>query len=1060
MSDLPSDEATFLIPQVPFPTTVPSQTSRPAIDTSNLLVGTSNGQSRSAVSRRSPVPGPTSHRKFQSVSCLPTTPSASLEPTSMTYQWPSQGYEPQTQYAPQQQPVQSDEEKRSLNLALGPGQGVLDLMGMHQSTLSAQTALGNGYSNNTFQPGLSAFQNGGSSYQYRPSLALDTSSSSFLTPRTSAQIQPSSAYSSNPPSGLATDLPSSDGEVITPGLPFQYQNDYSSFHNPSTAYSFPPSDQQTAPTNYQNFQYVPQNNTYYPPAVPQQQGTISPSQLGQTQSLKPTKSFSDLMMGSRASSSSSTSAEGGQHDWSNGVLDEWGRPLGKIPDYNLQTGARVDYSTNVPGSSRRLSPGPSAVPPSSVPVSAPPAPANVQETVSKYIRSTNRLSFGERKIIIMSPKVGQKSYGTEKRFLCPHPQATLIGSSWWRKAKEECPIEPLLPPRVNISLTGEMPVKDAMVSWTAVDGTNLDEKVNTTAIKRDDNPFMGNVAGKNIHISDNDSKRREVKALVTIKPPLKYHAGPNGWGCAKGTLQDISDDRTLAVFESKEIKIISKPSKKKSSAKAGEMIITHGSTIALFNRVKSQTTSTRYLSVVPDFTRITGSDGLPAIGAKRPRLTNEQSGFAGFTADANTWESFIIWLVDPNKAGGPSVAPPPHPDWPSPPANVIAPSMLAPAIRYNSTVVLQSMQTGVISPVLIVRRIESDADAVGMDGHNMDTPTALPPGEYAGDLVSQLQKVAFELYRTDTLERFSRDPRYGGMWLQCNQDVVSEQYVVNDRKWTSVQQNQRGGSRPSSVPSTPQQRFGVLPMTPHNAPNNLPSTPSSPVSSSSSSVDYFGQHSRKSSSHSLMSPNMGGDMSLPHQNSTDGGPVRRHRTGSINRGPLVRPLHKKRGSSGSLEYLPTPAMTGSPENQRLHWTLGVGDNSIWSIVSTEQTIYTFYVPPHASDPAEPYAPFPTATRMLSSNLSAEQPTRYAHQYTSMSNMPLLTLYGNNFTRGVEGAPRHQVYYGDTPAGYTEYRCGDVLAAAEPILPPGQRVPILLVRDDGGVIVPTNLTYPQ
>ncbi|WWC88574.1 uncharacterized protein L201_003486 [Kwoniella dendrophila CBS 6074] len=1016
--------STFRVPPLPARKQVPSQ--NPRVVTSNLEK-TFNSSSRPHTAVQRPVLSPLNlhQRGASSISSLPVIQSASLEPNSMSYQWPpATGYDSQNYNNAIQQSIQSSEEKDALNPALGSGQGVLDLMGMHQSGLSASISMN--ANNLNGQLGYSNYQNGGT-YSYRPALNADTTNSSFLTPRTSAQFPPNSAYSSNPPSSIPLDTASTNGELYTPPYPTQLPNGYGTFPvnmNVPELYSI--GEKPSGPI--QNFQYIPSQSTYQPvPQIyqPQSQGTISPSQLGSTQNLKPTKSFSDLMMGSRASSSSSSSAEG-QHDWNGNVLDDWTRSLGKVTNNDGQNSGPVDFS-NLGGPSKN----PMYIPPA-LQIS-PPAPGAIDDAMRQYVHAANRLAFGERKIMVMSPKVGQKSYGTEKRFLCPHPQATLIGTSWWAKAKDGCPISPLVAPRVNISLTGEQPVKDATVSWTAVNGTNLDEKINTQAVNVNDQPFVGNVAGKNLHISDNDGKRREVKALVTIKAPLKVYAGPNGWGYQKNSLQDISDERTLGVFESKEIKVISKPSKKKSSAKAGEMIIGHGSTIALFNR---------------------------------------NSAFSGFTADANNWESFIIWLVDPNRPCGLSMAPPPHPDWPSPPANIIAPSMLVPPIRYNQTVVLQSLQTGVISPVLIVRRIESDADAVGMDGHNVDAPTAVVQGEYGGDLVSQLQKVAFEIYRTDTMDRLSKDPRYGGQWLSCVQESVSEQYVLNERRWSNVVIPQRGGSRPNSMPNTPQHRYGVLPMTPHTSSMNLPSTPSSPVSSSSSTaLDYFGAHSRKSSSHSLMSPNIP-EIPLPpsqSQSQTDGGPVRRHRTGSMGKnsnGPFARPLHKKRGSSsGSSEYQPNSSVTinsnsTSSESHRMFWTMDVGDVNIWSIVSTEQTTYTFYVPPYASEPVEPYAPFPVANRMLPSNLIADHtPARYNQQFTSQTEAPLLTLYGKGFIRAVDGHAHHVVYYGTSPATYNEVRCHEVMAAAEPALPPGTRTPIFLVREDGGIVIPTNLTYP-
>ena len=428
------------------------------------------------------------------------------------------------------------------------------------------------------------------------------------------------------------------------------------------------------------------------------------------------------------------------------------------------------------------------------------------------------------------------------------------------------------------------------------------------------------------------------------------------------------------------------------------VLINHGTTIALFNRVKSQTTSTRYLSVQTDMTRFTGSDGKPVTGARPPPIPSTNSLFPGFTANANVWESFIIWLVDPNKPVGPSFAPPLQPDWPSAPANAIPQQTLAPVIRYNSTVVLQSLQTGICSPVLVIRRVEQDAEVVGMDGQHTESINlpCYPEGELPGDPVSQLQKVAFEAYRVESMSYAAQDPRYGGMWLSCDQEAVQSKMVQSERKWSPIPQPTR---KSSSVPSTPQQRFGVLPMTPHNSSINLPSTPSSPISSSSSTVDYFGPHSRKASSSSLFSPN-GGDVPLPNMASNDVGPVRRQRTGSTGRGPMGRPMaHHKRKStdhsaSSSYDHLPSlaQAATSLDSPSRVQWTLDVGDVCIWSIVSTEQVTYTFYVPPYVESYKEPVAPFPSLSRALPPNASADSgPPRLNHQWTNMTGLPLVTL---------------------------------------------------------------------
>ena len=41
--------------------------------------------------------------------------------------------------------------------------------------------------------------------------------------------------------------------------------------------------------------------------------------------------------------------------------------------------------------------------------------------IDQYVRTPNRLAFGERTVIVMSSKVAQKSYGTEKRYVYTWP---------------------------------------------------------------------------------------------------------------------------------------------------------------------------------------------------------------------------------------------------------------------------------------------------------------------------------------------------------------------------------------------------------------------------------------------------------------------------------------------------------------------------------------------------------------------------------------------------------------------------------------------------------------
>lgn len=830
-------------------------------------------------------------------------------------------------------------------------------------------------------------------------------------------------------------------------------------HYPLPYYSQPPQSTFSQPP----YIYAPPPSAPLPPAPysapPYASGTISPAAIGHWQTdIRPNRSFSDLI-NSRESVSSEGSENGA--DWTPGtapsVLNEWTPMQAALPGTTesqsipLPSSSPLVPATSLPTGSSvgtvKASPPIGTVPliPSGdvVPSSA------IRRSLREYMSAPNRLDHGERKVIIMSPKVGQKSYGTEKRFLCPHPQAIMVGKSWWRKSVEGNTTV-VRPPRVNISITGEAPVKDASVTWHDSDGVEEDEdKIAGMGhgVIHGETPFHGIAAGRSLHISDTDGKRRDVRAVVTVRAPFANTAF--GESSSNG-------GHVLGAFDSKEIKVISKPSKKKSNAKSSELIVTHGSTIALFNRVKSQTTSTRYLAVNTDFTQYFGSDGLAASGTRPPHIASDAPQFPGLTVHASAWESFIIWLVDPMKPPSPGFAEPLYPSWPVAPSCALPFAGQPPPIRYNSTVVLQSLQTGICSPILVIRRIEHDADVVGMDGTITDPWIAVPDGELPGDLVSQLQKVAFELY---DIESHAFDSRLPTTWLGCDQDQLIPKHVAGDRRWANIPT--RSSTRPTSLPSTPNARFGILPMTPHSAIVGLPPTPPSPAGSVSSQADYFNIRSRNSSSSTLYSPTAS-STHLPY--SHEGGAARRGRTGSNGpSSPYARPGSRtstpggSRSANQSYEHLPA---TGG--EMRMYWTMSIGDLCVWSVVSTEQTSYSFYIPPYVDDIQEPIAPAPIVNRVIApGNLTGSTPvpgtSRLQNQWINQTTANLVTIHGQHLAEA-DNTLRYNVYYGDQLAASAEAKSAEVMMVSEPEPGPAPHE-ILLVRDDGRCIVPSGFIYP-
>uniref|UniRef100_A0A5F9CNR8 Recombination signal binding protein for immunoglobulin kappa J region like n=1 Tax=Oryctolagus cuniculus TaxID=9986 RepID=A0A5F9CNR8_RABIT len=138
--------------------------------------------------------------------------------------------------------------------------------------------------------------------------------------------------------------------------------------------------------------------------------------------------------------------------------------------------------------------------------------------------------------------------------------------------------------------------------------------------------------------------------------------------------------RELGTFHSRLIKVISKPSQKKQSLKNTDLCISSGSRVSLFNRLRSQTVSTRYLSV--------------------------ENG--AFVASARQWAAFTLHLADEHCSQGDF---PPREGY----------------VRYGSLVQLVCTLTGITLPPMIIRKVAKQCALLDVD-----------------EPISQLHKCAFQ----------------------------------------------------------------------------------------------------------------------------------------------------------------------------------------------------------------------------------------------------------------------------------------------------------------------------
>ncbi|KAI6649085.1 SuH [Oopsacas minuta] len=325
-------------------------------------------------------------------------------------------------------------------------------------------------------------------------------------------------------------------------------------------------------------------------------------------------------------------------------------------------------------------------------------------SISSYIRqieinqSNHSLPY-EIILTIRHPKVVQKSYKNEKRFFCPSPSFKISGNGWRLWQRSYLTTEQLANQNNEVSNGAKSNVGMFPQCVALVD--TLPEFGQGTQLKD------GYASFKSLFFSDRD--KRKVFRIET-----KIYLRPN---------------ICLGTFLSNQIRVISKPSKKKQTGAKADKInipfslscnqrngatylqpssstqelnsqdpacISSGSEICIFNRGRSQAIATRYLS------------------------TNQNGAFG---TSINFWDTFTIDLVD-NRLSDENVEFDCKEGY----------------ITYGCYARLTS-ENGVTLPTLKLERIEKQKLAV---------PSEREP-------LGQLQKVAFQVVSTGQYLAFNED---------------------------------------------------------------------------------------------------------------------------------------------------------------------------------------------------------------------------------------------------------------------------------------------------------------
>lgn len=169
-------------------------------------------------------------------------------------------------------------------------------------------------------------------------------------------------------------------------------------------------------------------------------------------------------------------------------------------------------------------------------------------------------------VICLHAAVAQKSYGTEKRFLCPPPVVHIEGPVWHLRSQQLS--------MAVVSESGER---------------SFEQKA----------PLDNNMTAsfKFLHVTGT-AKAKSFQLSLDIAEPPPPSLTPEG--------AEVPSGRVWAAFDSAPVTIISKPSKKTAKTRNISSCILAGGPVSLFNRINSQTVRTKYMTI--DHTQLCASN--------------------------------------------------------------------------------------------------------------------------------------------------------------------------------------------------------------------------------------------------------------------------------------------------------------------------------------------------------------------------------------------------------------------------------------------------------------------